>query len=219
MALPNYLDLTNEVLVRLREPEASSVSDNAYVKLIARFINDAKTQVENAYNWNCLSNTLTATTQASIFSYALTDSGQRFRVIDVLNDTTNTYVRNISTTEMNRLFLMAAGVASGPPVYYNFNGTNNNGDTLIDFYPAPDTVYQIRVNIIQPQPDLVANADQMLVPREAVILAALARAQAERGEDGGVQSAETYALFKQSLADAIALESGRYIEDSEWVAI
>jgi hypothetical protein len=219
MALPNYLDLTNEVLVRLREPEASSVSDNAYVKLIARFINDAKTQVENAYNWNCLSNTLTATTQASIFSYALTDSGQRFRVIDVLNDTTNTYVRNISTTEMNRLFLMAAGVASGPPVYYNFNGTNNNGDTLIDFYPAPDTVYQIRVNIIQPQPDLVANADQMLVPKEAVVLAALARAQAERGEDGGVQSAETYALFKQSLADAIALESGRYIEDSEWVAI
>jgi hypothetical protein len=120
---------------------------------------------------------------------------------------------------MNRLFLMAAGVASGPPVYYNFNGTNNNGDTLIDFYPAPDTVYQIRVNIIQPQPDLVANADQMLVPKEAVVLAALARAQAERGEDGGVQSAETYALFKQSLADAIALESGRYIEDSEWVAI
>jgi hypothetical protein len=219
MALPNYLDLTNEVLVRLREPEASSVSDNAYVKLIARYINDAKTQVENAYNWNCLSNTLTATTQPSIFSYALTDSGQRFRVIDVLNDTTNTYVRNISTTEMNKLFLMAAGVASGPPVYYNFNGTDNNGDTLIDFYPAPDTVYQIRVNIIQPQPDLVANADQMLVPREAVILAALARAQAERGEDGGVQSAETYALFKQSLADAIALESGRYIEDSEWVAI
>jgi hypothetical protein len=219
MALPNYLDLTNEVLVRLREPEASSVSDNAYVKLIARYINDAKTQVENAYNWNCLSNTLTATTQPAIFSYALTDSGQRFRVIDVLNDTTNTYVRNLSTTDMNRMFLMAAGVASGPPVYYNFNGTNNNGDTLIDFYPAPDTVYQIRVNIIQPQPDLVTNADQMLVPREAVILAALARAQAERGEDGGVQSAETYALFKQSLADAIALESGRYIEDSEWVAI
>jgi len=83
MALPNYLELTNEVLIRLREPEASSVSDNAYVKLIARYINDAKTQVENAYNWNCLSNTLTATTQPSIFSYALTDSGQRFRVIDV----------------------------------------------------------------------------------------------------------------------------------------
>lgn len=219
MALTNYLDLTNEVLIRLREPEASSVSDNAYVKLIAKYVNDAKRQVEDAYNWNCLSNTLTASTQASIFSYALTGSGQRFRVIDVLNDTTNTYVRNISTTEMNKLFLMAAGVASGPPVYYNFNGTDNNGDTLIDFYPAPDTTYQIRVNIIQPQPDLVANSDEILVPPNIVVLAALARAQAERGEDGGVQSAETYALFKQSLADAIALESGRYIEDSEWVAI
>jgi hypothetical protein len=219
MALPNYLELTNEVLLRLREPEASSVSDTAYVKLIARYINDAKTQVENAYNWNCLSNTLTATTQPSIFSYSLTGSGQRFQVIDVLNDTTNTYVLNARTTDMNRMFLMGANASSGAPMYYNFNGTDANGDTLIDFFPIPESVYQIRVNIIQPQPDLVSNADQMLVPREAVVLAALARAQAERGEDGGVQSAETYALFKQSLSDAIALEAGRYIEDSEWVSI
>ena len=100
MALTNYLTLTNEVLVRLREPEASSVADNAYVKLIANYVNDAKRQVEDSYNWNCLSNTLTASTQPSIFSYALTGSGQRFRVIDVLNDTSNTYVRNLSTTEM-----------------------------------------------------------------------------------------------------------------------
>ena len=219
MALTNYLTLTNEVLIRLREPEASSVSDNAYVKLIARYVNDAKRQVEDAYNWNCLSNTLTATTQSSIFSYALTNSGQRFRVIDILNDTTNTYVRNLSTTEMNKMFLMGASASSGPPMYYNFNGTDSNGDTLIDFFPIPDTAYQIRVNIIQPQPDLVSNSDEMLVPANIVVLAALARAQAERGEDGGVQSAETYALFKQSLSDAIALESGRYIEDSEWVAI
>ena len=62
MALPNYLDLTNEVLVRLREPEASSVSDNAYVKLIARYINDSKRQVEDAYNWNALYETITVTT-------------------------------------------------------------------------------------------------------------------------------------------------------------
>jgi hypothetical protein len=219
MALPNYLELTNEVLIRLREPEASAVTDNAYVKLISKYINDAKRQVEDSYNWNCLSNTLTVTTQPSIFSYALTGSGQRFRVIDVLNDTSNTYVRNLSTTEMNKMFLMGASASNAAPVYYNFNGTNDNGDNLIDLFPIPDSAYQIRVNIIQPQADLVNNADELLVPSNLVVLAALARAQAERGEDGGVQSSETYALFKQSLADAIALESGRYIEDSEWVSI
>jgi hypothetical protein len=38
MASKNFLELTNDVLIRLREPEASSVSDNAYVKLIARYM-------------------------------------------------------------------------------------------------------------------------------------------------------------------------------------
>jgi hypothetical protein len=80
-------------------------------------------------------------------------------------------------------------------------------------------VYNIRFNVIRPQVELAANSDQLLVPHEPVILGALARAQAERGEDGGVQSAETYALFKQSLADAIGLESARYVEEEAWYPI
>jgi len=50
----NYIQLVNDVLIRLREPEASSVSDNAYVKLIARFVNDSKRVVEDSYNWNAV---------------------------------------------------------------------------------------------------------------------------------------------------------------------
>jgi len=213
----NYLSLVNSVLRRLRETEVSSVADNAYSKLIGDFVNDAKRQVEDAYNWNSLSNTLTATTQSAIFSYALTGSGERFRVIDVLNDTTNNVVRNLSTTDMNKLFLLN-GTANGSPAYYNFNGTNSNGDTLIDVYPIPDGVYQIRVNIIQPQPNLVNSADEMLVPAEPVIFNATARAIAERGEDGGILAGEMAFIYNQSLADAIAIESGRYIEESAWVA-
>jgi hypothetical protein len=38
----------------------------------------------------------------------------------------------------------------------------------------------------------------------------------ERGEDGGIASNEAFAMYKQSLSDAIALESGRYLEESEW---
>ena len=213
----NYLSLVNSVLRRLRETEVSSVADNAYSRLIGDFVNDAKRQVEDSYNWNSLSNTLTATTQSAIFSYALTGSGERFRVIDVLNDTTNNVVRNLSTTDMNKLFLLN-GTSNGSPAYYNFNGTNSDGDTLIDVYPIPDGVYQIRVNIIQPQPNLVGNTDEMLAPAEPVIFNATARAIAERGEDGGIASGEMYAIYNQSLADAIAIESGRYIEESAWVA-
>lgn len=215
MASMNYIQLVNDVLVRLREPEASSVSDTAYVKLIAKFVNDSKRVVEDSYNWNSLSETLSATTTAQVFNYVLVDSGQRFRVIDVINDTQNTFVNLAATKWMDQQFLMTTP-QTGSPAYYNFNGTDANGDTQVDLYPIPDGAYNIRFNIIKPQEPLAVNADVLLVPPEPVILGALARAQAERGEDGGVQAGETYQLMRQSLADAIALESGRYLEEQQW---
>ena len=218
MASMNYIQLVNDVLVRLREPEASSVSDTAYVKLIAKYVNDSKRVVEDSYNWNSLSETLSATTTAQVFNYVLVGSGQRFRVIDVINDTQNIFVELAATKWMDQQFLMTTP-QTGSPAYYNFNGTDSNGDTQVDLYPIPDGAYNIRFNIIKPQEPLAVNADILLVPPEPVILGALARAQAERGEDGGVQAGETYQLMRQSLADAIALESGRYLEEQEWLAI
>jgi hypothetical protein len=215
MASYNYIQLVNDVLIRLREPEASSVGDTAYVKLIARFVNDSKRQVEDSYNWNSLSETLSATTTADIFNYVLQGYGQRFRVIDVLNDTDNFFIENVPTVWMDQQFLLTTP-QKGSPKYYNFNGTDNNGDTQVDLFPIPNGVYNIRFNIIKPQEPLVNNADVLLVPHEPVILGALARAQAERGEDGGVQSGETYTLYRQSLSDAISLESNRYIEETQW---
>ena len=97
----NYVQLVNSVLRRLRETEVSSVSDNAYSKLIGEFVNDAKRQVEDAYAWNALSETLTAVTADGIFNYVLVGSGQRFRVIDVLNDTSNSIVQNATTRSSN----------------------------------------------------------------------------------------------------------------------
>jgi hypothetical protein len=218
MALRNYISLVNDVLVRLREPEASSVVDNAYVKLIAKYVNDSKRQVEDSYNWNALSETVTANTTPNIFRYSLNQAQQRFRVIDVINDTSNFFLDNITTSLMNQYFLMSTPPL-GTPRYYNFNGVDLNGDTIVDLFPIPDAAYAIRFNLIRPQPELADNADEILVPHEPVILGALARAQAERGEDGGVQSGETYALYRQSLSDAISLESSRYIEDTQWVAL
>ena len=218
MSTYNFLELTNSVLIRLREPQASSVSDTAYVQLIAKYVNDSKRQVEDAYNWNALSETLSAVTGADIFNYVLEGTGQRFRVIDVLNDTSNFVMRNASTRWMNERFLIS-NPAKGAPYYYNFNGVNEDGDTQVDVFPIPNGVYNLRFNVIRPQVELVANADKLLVPHEPVILGALARAQAERGEDGGMQSAETYALYKQSLADAIGLETARYVEEEAWYPI
>jgi hypothetical protein len=211
----NYIQLVNSVLRRLRETEVSSVADNAYSKMIGEFVNDAKRQTEDAYPWNALSDTLTATTGADVFNYILVGSGQRFRVIDVLNDTSNTIVVNAPTRWMDEKFLLTTA-QKGAPAYYNFNGVNSNGDTQVDLYPIPNGVYNIRFNIIKPQVPLSADADTLLVPHEPVVFNAVARALAERGEDGGIQSGEMYALYTQSLGDAIAIETGRYIEEQAW---
>ena len=211
----NYIQLVNSVLRRLRETEVSSVADNAYSKMIGEFVNDAKRQTEDAYPWNALSDTLTAVTGADVFNYVLTGSGQRFRVIDVLNDTSNNIVVNAPTKWMDERFLLT-NTEKGSPRYYNFNGLNSNGDTQVDLYPIPNGVYNIRFNIIKPQVPLAADADVLLVPHEPVVFNAFARALAERGEDGGIQSGEMYSLYRQSLGDAIAIESGRYIEEQAW---
>jgi hypothetical protein len=213
----NYIQLVNSVLRRLRETEVSSVNDNAYSKLIGDFVNDAKRNVEDAYNWNSLSDTLTAVTAVDIFNYVLVGSQQRFRVIDVLNDTSDVIVRNASTRWMNQQFLLNP-TQKGAPQYYNFNGTDANGDTQVDLFPVPNGVYNIRFNVILPQPIMTTDATVLKVPYEPVIFLAYAKALAERGEDGGLASNEAYGLYRTSLADAIALEAGRYFEEETWSA-
>lgn len=215
MAQPTYLQLVNSVLRRVREKEVSSVQDNTYSKMVGEFVNDAKRQCEDAYNWNALSETLTADTVDGLFNYVLDGSGQRFRIIDVIDDTSNAMLELQTTSEMNKLFLIQTA-QKGAPKYYNFNGVNSDGDTQVDLYPIPDGVYNLRFNIIKPQLPLSADTDKILIPAEPVIFNAVARAIAERGEDGGMASNEQYALFKQSLSDAISLESGRYMEEEIW---
>lgn len=213
----NYLELVNDVLVRLREDEVSSVSENSYSKMVGKFVVDAQRQVEDAYNWNSLSNTLTMSTVSGLFNGVLVGSGQRFRVLDVINDTSNWFMNYKSSNEMNNLFLNQ-NAEQGAPMYYNFNGFSSEGDTQVDIYPIPDGVYTIRFNIIQPQDPLRFDADEILVPPEPVIFLAYAKAIAERGEDAGFAASEAYALYRESLADHISVEANRYPDETIWDA-
>ena len=214
--MSTYLDLVNNVLTRLREPTVTSVQDTTYSKLIGVYVNDAKREVEDAYDWNSLTTTLTATTTDSVFNYILTGSGTRFRVIDVLNDTNDFQMKYASTVWMDRQFLLVDS-GKGSPAYYNFNGVDSNGDTQVDLYPIPDAAYTIRFNLIVPQTDLVNDTDRILVVPHLVSMLAYAKAIAERGEDSGILSSEAYQIYRLALADAVAIERNRYLEEVVWV--
>jgi hypothetical protein len=217
MARKTYLQLVNAVLDMLREAEVASVSTNAYSSLIGTFVNRAKRQVEDAYDWNALSNTISVTTVASGFSYALTGSGDRFKVLDAYNATVKSQMMNSTMTSMNRLII--SPTSTGSPIYYSFNGTDTNGDTKVDIWPIPTGTNVLYFNLFIPQDDLSASSDTLYVPSEPVILNAYARALVERGEDGGLSSSEAYSLYKNSLSDSIAIEGSRYLEEMQWVAV
>jgi hypothetical protein len=213
-----YLQLINDVLVRLRETQVSSSNETAYSTLIGRFVNDAKRQIEDAFSWNVLGQTVTITTTPGTYIYSLTGSGQKFQVMDALNVTSNVGLQNISFVQMNRFQNLVPAI-SGIPEYYAFDGVDGNGDTKVVFYARPDGVYTIPFALTVPQAPLTSDNTLVLVSDALVVQNAYARALVERGEDGGLNSSEAYNLYRGMLADQIALEGTRYPENQEFVAI
>ena len=210
-----YLELVNDVLIRLRENEVDSVNATPYSKLIGKFVSDAKRLVEDSYQWNALSETLTVTTANDLFNYVMTGSGQRFKVIDVINSEGDLFLEYVPFHTMNNWFLNQSP-QKGTPMYYNFNGVDDNGDTQVDVFPIPDGVHTLFFNIYKPQDSLSVNSTRIKVPSEPVAKYAYAFAVSERGEDAGLSAQEATALADASLSDHIAIENGRYRDEYLW---
>ena len=212
-----YLQLVNAVLARLREDSVASVSTSAYSRLIGKFVNDAKRQVEDAWDWDAMSTTLTLNTVAGTSTYVLTGSGLKPKGISV-NDVTNR--SSLSNVPIKWIFdqQQLATVSNSQPAYYAWN-VNNGTDSKVELFPTPNGVYTLKFNLYVQQADLSADADVLILPHEAIEMGAYARALVERGEDGGLSSSEAYGIFKGILADQVALESSRFIENDVWVAV
>jgi hypothetical protein len=213
-----FLQLINNVLIRLRETQVSTNNETTYSTLIGLFVNDAKRQIEDSFSWNVLGQTVTLTTSSSAHVYSMTGAGQKFQVMDALNTTSNVALQNITFVEMNRYQNLVPSI-TGVPQYYAFDGVDGNGDTQVVLYPRPDGVYSIPFSLTVPQAPLAADGTSVLVPDVLVVQNAYARALVERGEDGGLNSSEAYQLYRGMLADQIALEGTRYPENQEFVAV
>ena len=212
-----YLELVNDVLTRLRETNVSTVSETSYSALVGKFVNDAKRQIEDAYTWNVLNQTITVTTTSGTSSYSLTGAGQKFRMNDAINTTSVITLDNISVSDMNRKLNFGTPSQSIPSEFC-FNGVDGSGDTKIDLFPVPNGVYTLLFDLTIPQATLSSDGTTVKVLDYLVTQSAYARGLIERGEDGGTASSEAYALFRGMLSDAIAMESTRYPEDN-FVAI
>lgn len=211
-----FLQAINYVLDRLREDQVASYDTNAYSKLVGHFVNQAKREVEDAWNWSRLRTTVPITTVAGTYRYVLTGAGERFRLMqdpfngayDVINNTGD-YALLIAPSSqfMTTRYLLGAS-QTGDPLYFDLNGFDANGDPYVNLWPIPNGVATINFQLVVPQPDLVANATKITVPIHPVLLRAYALAINERGEDQGVLSNKEDDIAGVALADAVSRDAG-----------
>ena len=219
MALSTYLDIVNEVLVLLREPTVGSVSENSLSTLVGRFVNAAKRQIADAYDWDAFNQAVNVTTvPGQVGSYSLTGAGRRYKTMDVINTSNYYQLTPLSHADHDNFYYTIPTPIQALPMYYTMQGVDSNGDTQIKFWPVPDNAYNIRFSLIVPEEDFVNDTDTTKLSKEPLILNAYARACIERGEDGGLNSSEAYAMARAAMSDLISLELARSPENDSFEA-
>jgi hypothetical protein len=220
MALPTYLDLVNDVLVRMREPQVSTVSENTVSTLVGKYVNDAKRQVSDAYDWDAFNTPITVSTIANTTGpYSITGAGVRYKTMDVINTTSFYELSPLSHANYDSFYYTTPTPTKGLPMYYSIKGVDTSGDIKVNFWPVPDAVYAIRFSLIVPEADFTTDTSTTLLAKEPIVLGAFARALIERGEDGGLNSSEAFAMYKSCMSDLIALELARSPENDTFEAV
>ena len=218
MANKTYLEMINDVLIRLREAEVATSTTNDYSKLIGKFINDAKRYVEDAYDWTALETTKTVTTSNGVYNYTITGAGLRFRTKRVLSQESDWFLSIENPNKMEE-YLRNNTLQTGAPDRFCYKGADSNGDGKVLFFPVPNGVYNIDFDLIVPQAELSSDSTVISVPDLPVILRAYAMAIRERGEDGGISASESFGVAQQTLADYIAIEQGHNGDGTTWDSV
>ena len=217
-----FRGLINEVLIRLREDTISSnwsgdINDSStvtdYQKVIGSLVNDSKRSIEGYHDWLVLRETADITTVASTKNYSLS-SGQEFKVVDAINNTTGTQLVQVSKAYLNSIRYPTD--PTGEPLYYGFNGVDASNNLKVDLSPVPTTAHTISFDIVKYQDELTEADTVIKIPDKPVVLGAWARAISERGEDGGTQSSIAAQEANESLKQAIMLDSGNTRYETDW---
>lgn len=212
------LEIVNKVLIKLRHTEVASTTESDFAKLITQFVNEARREIEDAWNWLALRTTVTVTTVAGSSQYILSGVGNsRFKVMSVINDSDDTFMLPIGSNEMTKRFLFGT-TPEGDPQYYAFNGFDSSGDPIVDIYPIPNDTHTIRFNLVVPQNDTESGSTEIKVPGHIVFLGAYVKALAERGEDQTSGYAVANAAYTGALSTHIAQEEALLPDETDWHA-
>lgn len=208
-----FLELVNDVLLRLRQDTVSTLTGASdYTKLVMKAVNDAVANVENAWDWTTLRTETAINTVAGTYKYSLTGSGAAPRVLEVWNSSG----RSLPGIDDRYARVNRLKRGEGSPQYYYINGVDSNQDAYISFFPTPGSADTISVYAAARSPRMTSDTDVIKVPVLPVMLFAHAYLARERGEDQGTSVAEFLGEAQRALGDAIALDAGNYPSDNVW---
>lgn len=211
----NYLAIVNEVMLRLREDEVTSVSESSYSRLIGVFVKQALSEVEDARDWNVLRTTVQVTTAAGDYAYALASAGTSYNILCVFNDTQDYEVCKAPSAAWMTHQLLGPSVEQNQPGHYDVNGVDGSGDPVVNFFPVPDAVYNINFNM-KIKTVLSADTEEVYVDTLPVILKATLLAVDERGDDSGLTIDALQGQFNNALANAIAYDANLNEDETVW---
>lgn len=201
--MATWLSIVNKLQVRLRESQSVSVTSTTYSTLLGAFVNQAKREVEDAWDWHALRTVLSFTTSNGVATYTITSSTERSRFFtksrEMYDDTNDGILLPAPDWFIDQSSYLGSA-QSGVPTHYRIRGISS-GVLQVTLYPTPTGTYTIRVPMLVPQDDLAASATVLTVPEAPVLERAYCLALRERGEDGGTSFKEaddtaTYALYQ-----------------------
>ena len=212
-----YLQIINRVLSRLREATVAANNTTTYSTFIGTLVNQVKAEIEDAFHWNSMRDTYSVTTVVDTASYTLTGAGMNAVVLDGWNTTTSQRLTKGTNADFNSKFFGVTSVQTGTVTEYLPAGVNANYDLKIDVWPKPNAVEALKFNLYVPQTDLSSDSTVPLVPQSVLIEEVIARAMAERGDEGAPQPApgETF-IRKELLASAISREQEHDSTELDW---
>ena len=129
-------ELVNEVLRRLREPELgtdSTIASSTYATMVASFLNDIKTECEDAWNWGQFRETIQFDTESGTSLYSLPNTTVRTKLLSMWNTTQNSRMRQVTEDYFNRSTLIGTQSNAGPSFYIDrgINAATEYNDALL----------------------------------------------------------------------------------------
>lgn len=217
--------MVNSVLAELRETPVTTVNATTYSTLVAKWINDCKRQVEDAWDWQPLDYIVNITLSLGVLDYDLTNlfPALNARARLKLNpfDMNRNMAFDITTGNPYNLLHAPADYIrqirdrlptpqiQSVPIYfglYRYNNGVNDGISMI-LWETPNAVRNWRLYFTNPQADLVNDGDTILVPATPVVAMATDIALNERGEEIGEPGTTVDQRAKIHITNAIGVDA------------